>query len=97
MTRRAGCEICEAIARDGWNSTDWFHCRCCHARWQGVNKAHCNVCHETFSTPKAADAHWTQRGHVPAAEVRALEWNPERSCWQRKAPQKAAIPAGVAK
>jgi hypothetical protein len=76
------CDICAIIDRDGWNSTGWIHCRVCHKRWKGENKQHCNVCHETFSTPGAADLHWTKRGHISPSLVSKLTFNPERGCWQ---------------
>jgi len=69
------CEVCQAIERDGWNSTKWFHCRVCCACWTGHGRQHCTICHETFNSIGASDLHWTKAfGHLHPINVESLRF-----------------------
>lgn len=68
------CTYCAHAARHGWWGTEAVsHCRGCHNTWpRRSRRQHCTGCHETFSSPGAADRHWTRRGHIHPSRVRSL-------------------------
>jgi hypothetical protein len=69
----SSCEVCDHARKHSWFGPKLAparsHCRHCHRSWASLVEGHCTICCAHFANVKAFDAHLTEDGCRPPAEV----------------------------